>query len=112
MLLGVVIIGMGVFSPNGIGKEACCRSVLAGKSGVKRITRFDSSHLLVHIGGEIPEFDELAWVDARERKHVSRVVPLCIAATSEAVNDSGLDCKAMSIDEKREIGIILGTGGG
>jgi 3-oxoacyl-[acyl-carrier-protein] synthase II len=112
MLPRVVITGMGAVSPNGIGKEAFCRSVLAGKSGVKRISRFDSSHLLVHIGGEIPEFDELAWVDARERKHVSRVVPLCLAATTEAVKDSGLDLPSMSVEEKRGIGIILGTGGG
>ena len=112
MLPRVVITGMGVVSPNGIGKEAFCRAVLAGKSGVKRIARFDSSHLLVHIGGEIPEFDELAWVDARERKHVSRVVPLCLAATTEAVKDSGLELTSLSIDEKRQIGIVLGTGGG
>jgi 3-oxoacyl-[acyl-carrier-protein] synthase II len=108
----VVITGMGVVSPNGTGKEAFCRAILAGKSGVKRISRFDSSHLPVHIGGEIADFDELAWVDARERKHVSRVVPLCLAATTEAVADAGLDMAAMSIEEKREIGIILGTGGG
>lgn len=108
----VVITGMGVVSPNGIGKEDFCRGVLAGKSGVKRISRFDSSHLAVHIGGEIPEFDELAWVEARERKHVSRVVPLCLAATTEAVNDAGLDLPSMSVDEKRQIGIVLGTGGG
>jgi 3-oxoacyl-[acyl-carrier-protein] synthase II len=112
MLPRVVITGMGAVSPNGIGKEAFCRGVLAGKSGVKRISRFDSSHLPVHIAGEIPEFDELAWVDARERKHVSRVVPLCLAATTEAVNDAGLDVASMSVEEKREIGIVLGTGGG
>jgi len=112
MLPRVVITGMGVVSPNGIGKEAFCRAVLAGKSGVKRISRFDSSPLLVHIGGEISEFDELAWMEARERKHVSRVVPLCLAATTEAVNDSGLDKASMTIEEKRQIGIILGTGGG
>jgi 3-oxoacyl-[acyl-carrier-protein] synthase II len=108
----VVITGMGVVSPNGIGKEAFCHAVLAGKSGVKRISRFDCSHLHVHIAGEIPEFDELAWVEARERKHVSRVVPLCLAATTEAVQDAGLDPASMSLDEKREIGIVLGTGGG
>jgi 3-oxoacyl-[acyl-carrier-protein] synthase II len=112
MLPRVVVTGMGVVSPSGIGKEAFCRAVLAGKSGVKRISRFDSSNLLVHIGGEIPEFDELAWVDARERKHVSRVVPLCLAATTEAVKDAGVDTSSMSIDEKRQIGIVLGTGGG
>jgi len=112
MLPRVVITGMGVVSPNGTGKEAFCRAVLAGKSGVKRISRFDSSHLPVHVAGEIPEFDELAWVDARERKHVSRVVPLCLAATTEAVKDSGLDMPGMTLDEKRQIGIVLGTGGG
>ena len=112
MVPRVVITGMGAVSPNGIGKEAFCRAVLAGKSGVKRISRFDSSRLTVHIAGEIPEFDELAWVEPRERKHVSRVVPLCLAATTEAVNDAGLDMPAMSVDEKRQIGIVLGTGGG
>jgi 3-oxoacyl-[acyl-carrier-protein] synthase II len=112
MIPRVVITGMGAVSPNGIGKEAFCRGVLAGKSGVKRISRFDSSRLAVHIAGEIPEFDELAWVEPRERKHVSRVVPLCLAATTEAVNDSGLDMAAMSVEEKRQIGIVLGTGGG
>ena len=91
MLPRVVITGMGVVSPNGIGKEAFCRAILAGKSGVKRISRFDPSDLPVHIAGEIPEFDELAWVDARERKHVSRVVPLAVAASNEAIQDAALD---------------------
>jgi 3-oxoacyl-[acyl-carrier-protein] synthase II len=108
----VVITGMGVISPNGLGKRAFCRAILDGKSGVKRISRFDPSHLPVHIAGEIPEFDELAWMDARERKHVSRVVPLCLAASTEALQDAGLDPAAMSLEEKREIGIILGSGGG
>jgi 3-oxoacyl-[acyl-carrier-protein] synthase II len=85
---------------------------LAGKSGVKRIARFDPSGLAVQVAGEIPEFDELAWVDARERKHVSRVVPLAVAASTEAISDAGLDPATMSMAEKREIGVILGTGGG
>jgi len=108
----VVITGMGVVSPNGIGKEAFCRATLAGKSGVKRISRFDPSDLPVHIAGEIPEFDEFAWVDPKERKHVSRVVPLAVAASTEALRDAGLDPSAMSVDEQREIGVILGSGGG
>src|SRR5947209_18789273 len=111
MLPRVVITGMGVVSPNGIGREAFARAVLAGTSGVKRIQRFDPCCLPVHIAGEIPEFDELAWVDARERKHVSRVVPLAVAASAEALRDAGLDPAAMSMEEKREIGVIIGTGG-
>ena len=112
MLPRVVITGLGVVSPNGIGKEAFCLSLLAGKSGLKRISRFDPSALPVHIAGEIPEFDELTWVDARERKHVSRVVPLALAASTEAIKDAGLDPASMPMDQKREIGVILGTGGG
>ena len=112
MLPRVVITGMGVVSPNGMGKQEFCRAILAGKSGVKRIARFDPTELPVHIAGEIPDFDELAWVDARERKHVSRVVPLAVAASHEAIRDAGLDPPAMSMEEKREIGVILGTGGG
>jgi 3-oxoacyl-[acyl-carrier-protein] synthase II len=112
MLPRVVITGMGVVSPNGIGKDAFTSAILAGKSGVKRISRFDPCCLPVHIAGEIPEFDELAWVDARERKHVSRVVPLAIAASAEALQDAGLDYAAMALEEQRKIGVILGSGGG
>lgn len=108
----VVITGMGVVSPNGMGRQAFCRAVLDGKSGVKRISRFDCSDLPVHIAGEIATFDEFAWIDARERKHVSRVVPLCLAASTEALQDSGINPSSMSMEEKREIGIILGSGGG
>lgn len=107
-----VVTGMGIVSPNGLGKEAFCHAILAGKSGVKKIARFDSSFLPVHIAGEIQDFDELAWVDARERKHVSRSVPLSIAASTEALADAGLDPPTMTPDEKRSIGVILGTGGG
>src|SRR6202158_603274 len=110
-LARVVTTGMGVVSPNGIGKQAFCLAILAGKSGVKRISRFDPSELPVHIAGEIPEFDELAWVDARERKHVSRVVPLAVAASTEAIKDDGLDAAAMSMEEKSEVGVILGSCG-
>jgi 3-oxoacyl-[acyl-carrier-protein] synthase II len=103
---------MGVVSPNGIGVEAFCRAVLAGKSGVKPVTRFDPSDLSIQIAGEITDFDEFAWVDERERKHVSRAVPLSIAAATEALSHAGLDPSRMSMEEKRRIGVILGTGGG
>jgi 3-oxoacyl-[acyl-carrier-protein] synthase II len=108
----VLITGIGVVSPNGIGKDAFCHAILAGKSGVKRITRFDPSFLPVHIAGEISEFDELAWVDARERKHVSRAVPMALAASTEALTDAGIVWQGMAQARQREVGVILGTGGG
>jgi len=64
-----VITGMGVVSPNGIGTSAFTEAVLAGKSGVRRISRFDPSAIEVQIAGEVSDFDELAWVDKKERKH-------------------------------------------
>lgn len=108
----VVITGTGCVSPNGIGNEAFRRAVLAGTSGVRRITRFDTSNLPVHIAGEVIGFDELAWVEKNQRKHVSRAVPLAIAASAEALAEAGIDPKALSLDGQREIGIVLGTGGG
>jgi 3-oxoacyl-[acyl-carrier-protein] synthase II len=108
----VVITGMGMVSPNGIGKQAFANAVLSGKSGVRRISRFDSSELPVQIAGEVTDFDEAAWYDPIERKHVSRSVPMAICATTEALADSGLDSESMSIEEKRDIGVVLGTGGG
>src|ERR1700749_1280774 len=108
----VVITGMGVVSPNGIGNQAFCRAALDGVSGVKRVRSFDPSELPVQIAGEVQDFDELAWVDAHERKHVSRVVPLALAASTEALSQAGIDPATLSLKERREIGVVLGTGGG
>jgi len=108
----VVITGMGVVSPNGIGRANFEDAILAGRSGVKRITRFDPSDITVRIAGEIQDFDELAWVEKRERKHMSRVLPLAIAAASEALSDAGITPQSLSLDELRQTGVIVGSGGG
>jgi 3-oxoacyl-[acyl-carrier-protein] synthase II len=108
----VVITGMGVVSPNGVGTPAFAEAVLEGRSGVRRISRFDASEIPVQIAGEVTNFDELAWVEKRERKHVSRVLPLALAASSEALSDAGIVPSSLSLDEKRRIGVILGSGGG
>jgi 3-oxoacyl-[acyl-carrier-protein] synthase II len=114
MLKRAVVTGMGVVSPNGIGKTAFCRAILDGKSGVKLISRFDTSDVPVKIAGEIAntDFNELDWMEARERKHVSRCVPLAIAAAAEALRDAGIDPTKLTLDQQREIGVALGTGGG
>jgi 3-oxoacyl-[acyl-carrier-protein] synthase II len=108
----VVITGMGVVSPNGVGNAAFSDAILAGRSGVKRISRFDPSEVPVQIAGEITDFDELAWVEKRERKHVSRVLPLAIAAATEAMQVAGVEAGRLSLKEKQRFGIIMGSGGG
>jgi 3-oxoacyl-[acyl-carrier-protein] synthase II len=108
----VVITGMGVVSPNGQGNAAFTEAILAGRSGVRRISLFDSSEIPVQIAGEVYGFDELAWVQKRERKHVSRVLPLAIAAATEAFREAGIDPVSMPLDAKRRCGVILGSGGG
>ena len=108
----VVITGMGVVSPNGVGNAAFSDAVLQGRSGVRRISRFDPSEIPVQIAGEVSGFDELAWVEKRERKHVSRVLPLALAAATEALRDAGVEHASMPLAEKRRFGVILGSGGG
>jgi len=108
----VVITGMGVVSPNGVGNAAFSEAILAGRSGVKRISRFDPAEVPVQIAGEITNFDELAWVEKRERKHVSRVLPLAIAAATEAMQVAGVESEKLSLKEKQRFGIIMGSGGG
>lgn len=108
----VIIIGMGTVSPNGIGNSQFSDAILAGKSGVGRISRFDASEIQVQIAGEVRGFDELAWVDKRDRKHVSRVLPLALAAATEALHTAGIEPDRLSLADKRRIGVILGSGGG
>src|SRR5581483_6953776 len=108
----VVITGMGVISPNGIGKQAFSEAILAGTSGVHRISHFDPSEISVQIAGEVTNFDELAWVDKRERKHVGRVLPLALSAATEALATAGIDSSSLPLEERRRFGVIIGTGGG
>jgi len=108
----VVITGIGAVSPNGIGREAFWQATLRGESGVRPITRFDASPFPVQIAGEVQGFREEDWVLPKDRPHVSRCVPLAIAATTEALADAGMDTSRLTRDELRQIGVIVGSGGG
>src|SRR5579864_5466159 len=109
----VVISGIGAVSPNGIGRECFWQATRAGRSGVRRITRFDPSGFVVQVAGEVPdEFDEKRYVEIKDRPHVSRAVPLAAASVAEALEDAGLDTRGMTRDQLRGIGVIVGSGGG
>ncbi|HJW95052.1 MAG TPA: beta-ketoacyl-[acyl-carrier-protein] synthase family protein [Thermoanaerobaculia bacterium] len=107
----IVISGLGALSPNGVGREQYFAALAAGRSGVRTITQFDASELPCRVAGEV-DFDVTAWVDAKNLKHVGRVVPMAIAATDEALRDAKLDPSSMSLEERRNIGVMLGSGGG
>ena len=108
----VVITGMGCVTPLGIGREAFWSGLLAGKSGVRRIAAFDPSSFPVQIAAEVPSFDWEAQLNPKDRKHVPRTVPLALAAAREALDDAQLFPSDLSLDERRAIGVELGTGGG
>ncbi|MBV8906094.1 MAG: beta-ketoacyl-[acyl-carrier-protein] synthase family protein [Acidobacteriia bacterium] len=109
----VVITGIGAISPNGIGRECFWAATRNGRSGVRRISRFDPSAFQVQVAGQIPdEFQEDRWVSAKDRPHVSRAVPLAVAAVTECLEDAGIESRSMSREELQEIGVIVGSGGG
>jgi len=108
----VVITGIGCVTPIGVGRDAFWASLRNGESGVRTIESFDVQDLPVKIAAEVRDFDWKASLDPKDRKHVPRTVPLALAATREAISDAGIDTADMSIDERRKIGVEIGTGGG
>jgi 3-oxoacyl-[acyl-carrier-protein] synthase II len=107
----IVITGIGAVSPNGIGREEYFAATRTGRSGIRSISQFDPGTLPCRIAGEV-DFDPTAWVDAKNIRHVSRVVPMSIMATDEALRDAGLSPKALDLEVRRSIGVMLGSGGG
>lgn len=107
-----VISGMGVVSPIGIGRQKWFDSLIAGTSGVSGISSFDPSGLTSRIAGEVRDFDPGDWFDPKQLRHVSRAVPMVLAATAEALEDAKLDPKELDLEAKRRVAVMLGTGGG
>ena len=108
----VVITGVGCVTPVGLGREAFWRALVAGESGVRRIESFDVSESAVKIAAEVRGFDWEAQVSAKDRKHVPRTVPLALAAAREALEDAEIHFSDLSLEERRAVGVVLGTGGG
>lgn len=108
----VVVTGLGVVSPNGVGVDDYRRSLLHGVSGIDTISSFDPSRLSCRVAGEVKEAREDGELPPRERRRTGRAVHFAILATREALHRAGVCPEAMSLAERQSWGVILGSGGG
>ncbi|MCC6347300.1 MAG: beta-ketoacyl-ACP synthase II [Nitrospirales bacterium] len=105
----VVVTGLGLLTPLGIGVEASWNAALEGTSGVGPITQFDASPLPVRIAGEVKGFDPSLYIEAKEIKKMDRFIHLALAAATMAVEDSGF---IVTEENAERIGVIVGAGMG
>ena len=103
----VVVTGIGMISPLGIGNDATWQGLLEGRSGIGRITKFDASAFACQIAGEVKGFEPETWIEKKEVKKSDTFIHYAIAAAQMAVDDAGLDMKAEDGDR---VGVIIGSG--
>lgn len=108
----VALTGLGCVTPLGTGAVAFREGLRGGRSGVGRISLFDPGALPVRIAAEARGFDPADHVPAKDARHVSRVVPMAIAAAGEALASAGIDAGRLPLAERRRIAVLLGSGGG
>ena len=108
----VVVTGLGLVTPLATGVEATWTALVAGKSGVGPITRFDPGKLKTRIAAQVNDFDPLRWMDRREARRTDRYVQFALAASEMAVRASGLAIDAGNERSYRpdRVGVILGSG--
>ena len=80
----IVVTGLGIISPVGIGLTTSWSNILAGRSGITKITRFDTSHFPVHIAGEVKDFDPAKYMDFKEARRRDRFCQMGVAAARMA----------------------------
>ncbi|MCC6803918.1 MAG: beta-ketoacyl-[acyl-carrier-protein] synthase II, partial [Anaerolineae bacterium] len=105
--LSVVVTGMGILCPTGNSVDEEWQNAAAGKTGIRTIQRFDTSHLENHFGGEVKGFDPEAFLGKREARRTDRVTQMALYVADQAMKDSGLEVT----DENRyDIACIVGSG--
>lgn len=105
----VVVTGLGMISPLGIGVEASWQAALAGKSGIGRITHFDCSTYPVQIAGEVRDFNPEQWIEPKEVKKMDRFIQFGLAASQMAMDDSGF---VITPENAERVGVCVGAGMG
>src|SRR5690349_13852027 len=106
----VVVTGLGVVAPNGVGKEAFWESCREGRSGIDRIRAFDASTYAVQVAGEVKDFDVAAYLPAHMKKSVrtmGRATQLGVGAAAMALQDAGFDTAQ---GDPERFGVAMGTG--
>src|SRR5690349_15483591 len=100
----VVITGLGIVAPNGIGKQAFWQATSRGISGIKPIQRFPTAGLPVQVGGEISDFDAERFIERKLAKRSDRMTHLALAAVQEALEDAGVD---MTREDPQRVGVVI-----
>ncbi|MBN2408218.1 MAG: beta-ketoacyl-ACP synthase II, partial [Candidatus Aminicenantes bacterium] len=103
----VVVTGIGLVTPLGIGVGQNREALQRGKSGIGPITRFDASRYTTRIAGEVKAFDPLAFIDKREARRMDRFIQFALAAAALAVEDAGIDPALLQGDRT---GVYIGSG--
>jgi len=103
----VVITGLGVISPIGIGNEEFWHSLINGISGIGPVTRFDVNDFATKIAGEVKNFQPENYLDKKEARRMDRFTQFAVAAAKMAVEDTGLNLTEI---DKDKAGVVFGTG--
>jgi len=103
----VVVTGLGIVSPVGTGVPEAWKNILAGQSGITRITRFDPSPFTSQIAGEVKGFDPAQYLSAKETRRFDTFIHYGLAGAIEAIKDSGLDFER---EQREQIGVCIGSG--
>ncbi|PTQ81130.1 3-oxoacyl-[acyl-carrier-protein] synthase II [Nitrosospira multiformis] len=106
----VVITGLGIISPVGNSVSDAWANILAGKSGVTRINRFDSSAFASQIAGEVKGFDITNYLTAKDARRMDVFIHYGMAAGIQAVKDAGIEDMAASNLDPERIGVNIGSG--
>lgn len=106
----VVITGMGTVNPCGLTVPETWESLMAGKSGIGMITRFDTTDFACKIAGEIKGFEPDKYIDKKEQKKMDIFIQYAMAAAQQAMEDSGLAGMELSKAERERFGINIGSG--
>src|ERR1700716_1069850 len=106
----VVITGIGILAPNGIGLDAFWESLLAGRSGIGPITLFDATDLKSRIAGEVKDFDPLDYIEPELKpKRMARHTQFAYAATMMALRDAGLEISESDLPSPTPVVIGVST---